>query len=87
MTASRTMPHVATASIAGESFLQKLNAKWHERALQLFMVIVLAHWARASGAGLADLGDALAAPVANGILGLWYPWLIKSESCTMGTPW
>ena len=27
------------------SFYEKLNTRWHERALQVFMLIVLAHWA------------------------------------------
>src|SRR5678815_3914558 len=28
-----------------QTFLERLNTQWHERALQGFMVIVLAHWA------------------------------------------
>jgi hypothetical protein len=31
-------------SEAGPSLYDKLNTKWHERALQVFMAIVLAHW-------------------------------------------
>jgi hypothetical protein len=27
------------------SIYEKLNVQWHERALQLFMIVVLAHWA------------------------------------------
>ena len=27
------------------SFIDRLNAEWHETALRAFMVIVLAHWA------------------------------------------
>ena len=34
----------AHASFAGDSFYDKLNSKWHERALQFFMAIVLGHW-------------------------------------------
>ena len=29
---------------AEPSFYEKLNTRWHERALQGFMLIVLAHW-------------------------------------------
>ena len=33
------------ASATGTSFYDKLNSVWHERALQVFMFVVLAHWA------------------------------------------
>ncbi len=63
-----------------QSFSEKLNSKWHERALQGFMVIVLAHW----GEHLAQAYQiwVMGWPVkkANGILGLWYPGLIRSEA-------
>ena len=64
---------------AGPSFYDKLNSQWHERALQLFMVVVLAHWGEhlAQATQIYILG--WPRPLANGILGLWYPWLIKSE--------
>ena len=35
--------HIAPGANAG--FYEKLNTRWHERGLQAFMVIVLAHWA------------------------------------------
>ena len=42
--------HPAVANIHGAqranaSFSEKLNTRWHERGLQIFMLIVLAHWA------------------------------------------
>lgn len=61
------------------SFYEKLNSVWHERALQAFMFVVLAHWGE-------HLVQAYQVYVlhwprakAGGILGLWYPWLISSE--------
>ena len=58
---------------------ERLNTRWHERALQVFMLVVLGHWSE-------HLAQAfqiyvLKWPVAKslGVLGLWYPWLIKSE--------
>jgi len=67
------------APAAGSSFYEKLNAQWHERALLIFMAIVLAHWGEhlAQAAQIFLMG--WPRPQANGILGLWYPWLIKSE--------
>jgi hypothetical protein len=32
-------------AVTGSSLYDKLNSKWHERALQIFMAVVLAHWA------------------------------------------
>jgi hypothetical protein len=66
-------------SAAHPSFYEKLNTQWHERALQIFMAVVLAHWAEhlAQAAQIYLMG--WPRPQANGVLGLWYPWLIKSE--------
>jgi|HubBroStandDraft_4_1064222.scaffolds.fasta_scaffold04270_6 hypothetical protein len=64
--------------------MEKLNSQWHERALWAFMFIVLAHW----GEHLVQAYQiwVMGWPVskANGILGLWYPWLIKSETLHYG---
>ncbi len=59
--------------------LQKLNAEWHETALRVFAVIVLAHWAEhlAQAYQIYVLGWAV--PDARGVLGLWFPWMVKSE--------
>lgn len=64
---------------AASSWMSRLNSAWHERALQLFLVIVLAHWAEhlAQATQIYLLG--WPAPEARGVLGLWYPWLVKSE--------
>jgi len=39
------VPDLHVASGTSASFYEKLNTRWHERALQRFMLIVLAHWA------------------------------------------
>lgn len=63
----------------GLSFYDKLNRQWHKPALQVFMVVVLAHWAEhlAQAAQIYLLGWPV--PEAKGVLGLWFPWLVKSE--------
>src|SRR3954467_9118005 len=61
------------------SFYDKLNSVWHERALQIFMLIVLAHWGEHLVQAYQIYVMGWPRPKANGILGLWYPWLIKSE--------
>ena len=62
-----------------ESFLEKINAAWHKPALQIFTVIVLAHWAEhlAQAAQIYMLGWPI--PESRGVLGLWFPWMVTSE--------
>ncbi len=62
-----------------KSLIEKLNAPWHKRALQIFMLIVLAHWAE-------HLVQAYQVYVlrwpmheARGVLGQAFPWLVHSE--------
>ncbi len=76
-----SVKHVALTPPAGAPGLyEKLNAQWHKPALQLFMFIVLAHWAEhlVQAFQVYVLGWPL--PEARGVLGYWYPWLVKSES-------
>jgi len=57
----------------------RLNSDWHERALQLFMVIVLAHWAEHLAQAVQVYVLDWPRPESRGVLGLWYPWLASSE--------
>jgi hypothetical protein len=75
-----SIPSAHLMSDAGSSFYEKLNSKWHERALQVFMAIVLAHWAEHLFQAYQIYVMGWPRPMANGLLGLWYPWLIKSET-------
>jgi hypothetical protein len=63
----------------GSSLYDKLNSTWHERALQVFMAIVLAHWGEHLFQAYQIYVMGWPRPKANGLVGLWYPWLIKSE--------
>jgi hypothetical protein len=75
--------HVLPVS-SHETLSEKLNGKWHEKALWVFMAIVLAHWGEHLAQAYQIWVMGWPAPKANGILGLWYPWLIKSESLHYG---
>jgi hypothetical protein len=77
---SSSISSIGFPSAAGPSFYDKLNSQWHERGLQVFMVIVLAHWAEHLAQAWQIWVMGWPAPKANGVLGLWYPWLIKSET-------
>ena len=61
------------------TFVERLNGPRHEFALRTFMVIVLAHWAEHLLQAFQIYG--LGWPVADsrGLLGHFFPWLMKSE--------
>src|SRR5689334_920360 len=61
------------------SIHERLNVQWHERALQLFMVVVLAHWAEHLAQAVQIWVLHWPRPKAGGVLGLWFPWLVTSE--------
>ncbi|MGW0392209.1 hypothetical protein ACWDYJ_15220 [Streptomyces sp. NPDC003042] len=69
--------HSATRRANG--LIDALNTRYHKTALRAFLVIVLAHWAEhlAQAAQIYILGWPL--PEARGVLGMPFPWLVKSE--------
>ena len=81
---SSSLANVGLSSAVGPSFYEKLNTQWHERALQLFMVIVLAHWAEHLAQAWEIWGLHWPIPQSNGVIGLWFPWMIKSETLHYG---
>jgi hypothetical protein len=68
-----------TSSAGAHSFYEKINGEWHKPALQFFMFIVLAHWAEHLAQATQIYILNWPVPEARGVLGIWYPWLIKSE--------
>ncbi|MCB9761117.1 MAG: hypothetical protein H6739_14855 [Alphaproteobacteria bacterium] len=66
------------------SLYERLNGPWHERALQLFMVIVLGHWAEHLAQAYQIYALGWDVPDARGVLGLWFPWLVASEALHYG---
>ena len=79
-TSNPSLSHVGVLPASEhQSLYDKLNSQWHERALQIFMAIVLAHWGEHLVQSYQIYVMGWPRPMANGILGLWYPWLIKSE--------
>lgn len=60
-------------------FLGTLNSKYHHRALTVFMVIVLAHWAEHLAQAFQIYVLGWKAPAARGVLGIPFPSLISSE--------
>lgn len=72
----------AAAETSGRSLsrlIDRLNSDWHERALQLFLVIVLAHWAEHLAQAFQVYALGWSVPDSRGVLGMWFPWLVSSE--------
>ena len=77
---------------AGDRFVHRqatgplswLNSTGHERALHLFMVIVLAHWAEHLLQAFQIYALGWPVPEARGALGYFFPWLVKSEALHYG---
>ena len=66
-------------SVADFGIYQKLNTVWHRRALNVFMFVVLGHWAEHLAQAYQVYVLGWPRPKAGGVLGLFYPWLVSSE--------
>jgi hypothetical protein len=61
------------------TFVDRVNGPQHELALRAFTIIVLAHWGEHLMQAYQIYGLGWPVPEARGMLGYFYPWLIKSE--------
>ena len=66
------------------SLMERVNSDWHEPAMRLFMIIVLAHWVEHLLQGLQIYVLGWPVPEARGAIGLLFPWVIKSETLHYG---
>lgn len=77
------MSSPTTCSIGSSSqpltLMQKLNGPWHKPALWAYTAIVLAHWAEHLAQAMQIYVLGWPVPESRGVLGLWFPWLVKSE--------
>lgn len=64
---------------ADTGFFNELNTTWHKRALKFFLFIVLAHWAEHLAQAVQVFVLKWPRPQSNGVLGLFFPWLVTSE--------
>lgn len=74
---SSALPRAASAT--RPSLSERLNGPWHERSLQVFMVIVLAHWSEHITQAYQIYVLHWPVHMAGGVLGYWFPWLVHSE--------
>ncbi|HET9798258.1 MAG TPA: hypothetical protein VFP90_09730 [Gemmatimonadaceae bacterium] len=76
------MAHASRLSFAGGPSagpMDRLNSSWHKIALQTLMAIVLFHWAEHIVQAYQVFVLRMPRPMSMGILGMYYPWLMKSE--------
>jgi hypothetical protein len=64
--------------------MERLNGSQHELALRLFMVIVLAHWGEHLLQAFQIYGLGWPVPEARGLVGYFFPWVIRSETLHYG---
>ena len=68
-----------TADRTETTLLDRLNGPWHETALRVFVVIVLAHWAEHLLQAFQIYGLGWRVPEARGLVGYFFPFLVSSE--------
>ncbi|MGH7603967.1 MAG: hypothetical protein ACRENK_08200 [Gemmatimonadaceae bacterium] len=65
-------------------FSEKLNSTWHKGALLGFMAIVLFHWAEHIIQAYQFWGLHWSRAQSMGLLGMYYPWLMRTETLHYG---
>jgi hypothetical protein len=60
--------------------VQRLNGPWHERAVYIYLTMVLLHWAEHIAQAVQVFVLGWARPDSRGVLGQWFPVLISSEA-------
>ena len=81
---------VSTAGIAhgGEaqsaSFIQSLNTRWHKAALWIFTALVLFHWLEHLVQAYQFFVLQWSRAMSMGVLGMFYPWLMTTETLHYG---
>ncbi|MGH3662373.1 MAG: hypothetical protein ACRDT8_04205 [Micromonosporaceae bacterium] len=69
----------ASAARTGAGVMARLNGPQHRVAVNLFMVIVIAHWVEHLAQAFQIWALNWPIPESRGVLGLLYPWLVTSE--------
>ena len=76
---------MATATPAPRpGFVERLNGAWHERALWVYLAIVILHWVEHLFQAAQIWILNMPRPEALGALGYLFPWLVKSEVMHFG---
>jgi hypothetical protein len=79
-----TTSAIAPASVAGAQTLPEARRSRYDRALLLFLAVVLAHWVEHVVQALQVFALGWSRPDARGALGLLWPALVQSEALHYG---
>jgi hypothetical protein len=71
-------------NLPSAGFMESLNTSRHKRALQGFMLIVLFHWSEHIVQAYQFFVLHWPRPMSMGLLGMYYPWLMKTEALHYG---
>jgi hypothetical protein len=63
-----------------QTWMQKINGPWHKQALWVYTAIVLAHWAEHLAQAMQIYLFGWPVPESRGVVGLWVPWVVDSET-------
>jgi hypothetical protein len=66
-------------STAPSGVIGKLNGEQHRAAVMVFMAIVAAHWAEHVVQAVQIWGLGWSRPASRGLLGQFFPWLVRDE--------
>jgi hypothetical protein len=73
-----------SSSSAWSNLYAKLNGTWHEKALWVYLFIVVMHWIEHLVQAYQIFIAGMPRPESLGWLGMMYPWLVKSEALHFG---
>jgi hypothetical protein len=83
MTATTPGIHAISGGYSS-GFVESLNARYHKLALQVLMVIVLFHWSEHIIQAYQLYRLHWSRQMSMGLLGMYYPWLMKTETLHYG---
>lgn len=66
------------------TWMEKINGPWHKYSLWIYTAIVLAHWAEHLAQTVQIYLLNWPIPDSRGVVGLWIPWVVKSEALHYG---
>jgi hypothetical protein len=79
-----SVAHAARHPGEAATFITRLNGERHETALRLFTAIVLAHWGEHLLQAFQIYGLGWPVAEARGLVGYFFPWVIRSETLHYG---
>ncbi len=80
MTGDLSAPSLLISQPWYVNMMQTLNTVWHERSLQIFMAIVLAHWAEHLVQAYQIYALGWPIPESLGVIGYWFDVSVRTTA-------